>query len=87
MKLKDMLGEDRALLVQKYKKLFDSEDGFDVMADLERACNRKATKFSANGPEDTARLCGREEVYLHIRQQLELADRLEEDMGDENAVS
>jgi len=72
------MSEDRDAAIERlrekhqlYKRFFDSEDGAEVLADLERDCYFKTTTFST----DMAQLAYREGmrcIVLHIKTMLEL---------------
>lgn len=52
-----------------YKRVFDSEDGKQVLEDLARFCRAESTCFHTD-PRVTALLEGRREVWLRIQEHL-----------------
>ena len=59
-------------LTIKYKTVFGSEDGKDVLKDLSKICGMNRTSYgSKNEPYDTIFLEGMRNVFIYIRDQVE----------------
>lgn len=55
-------------LKKTYLRVFQSEDGQTILADLERKCHGKATTFPKNlNALELARNEGRRQVFLYIK--------------------
>jgi hypothetical protein len=66
----DLLLDKRRL----YKRVFDTPDGKRVLADIARFCSASSSPHVDGDAYGTHVLIGRLEVYLRLRQGLEITD-------------